>query len=113
MTEEVRNLHEETPSPAGETQLQSQRPQEADVGQALEQVIRLAEDLQSELSPNITLDTPPRLHGPACAPGTEWRRAHHGLFSHLFRWQPTGPAQPSMQDVPTPWQDYARKFEEV
>lgn len=112
MTEEVR-FHDESSTPTGETHLHCQSSQGADVGQALDQVIRLAEDLQSELSPNVVLDTPPAPHpAPARTPGTEWI-THHGLFSHLRRWQSTSPARPSMQGASPPWQDYAGKFEDV
>ena len=122
-------------------QRQQQHPQSSDMGEALEQVIRLADDLQEGFLPEekrnrVQCDAPPSTNGPAAAsaasPYEGQSSREGGLLSRLFfkgnrmrhprsrsemHWgTDTGPAASgggaSSKDQ-APWRDYAKDFQDV
>ena len=103
------------------------RAESSDVGQALEEVIRLAEDLQEEMLPqgSVRLDAPPgpqpceQRAGRESAAADAERAAQGGVLSRLFQWQQERRRQrrdgtdSGLKASEAPWRDYAREFQEV
>jgi len=93
------------------------QPQSTDVGEALEQVIRLAEDLQEDFLPenkrnSVRCDTPPPTAGASAAsPSYEGHGSREiGLLSRIFKGnRMTNPRSRSE----APWRDFAKDFQDV
>lgn len=97
-------------------------PEASDVGQALEHVIRLAEDIQEDLAgtAGVRLDTPSSVLPPQATPESRSERClnvkeRDGFLSRLLRsWKMdrySGAVSEAGKEVP--WKDYTRDFQEV
>ena len=106
----------------GLEQPQTRQAESADVGQALEEVIRLAEDLQEGFLPsggaNVRLDTPPP--GPSAMPWAPFEAPAQpeGLLSRLFKGNNLRSSRErarggSYNNGSEPWRDYVRDFQDA
>jgi hypothetical protein len=115
-------------------QQRQQNPQSSDMGEALEQVIRLAEDLQEGFLPEskrnrVWCDTPPRnvAASAAASPDEGHGGREVGLLSRLFKGNTMGNPR-SRSEVhggarggtgnggggeEAPWREYAKDFQDV
>jgi len=99
----------------------AEETQASNVGHALDDVCRLAEDLQEGMLPNgaVRLDTPPpspSLQYSAKSLVDSRDSVAEGLFGRLMQWRRWGEVKGdkgSATSSPAAWEEYARYIQEV
>jgi hypothetical protein len=122
---DIQNLHEDVnPCSNGDYKEALRNPESSDVGQALEHVIRLAEDIQEDLAGtagvrlNAPLSDVPSQDVTPGSPTPSFAKERDGFLSRLLRsWtmdrysEKTGGTSEAGKEAP--WKDYTREFQEV